>query len=80
MNDQSLSIPLAIFRQIKRVPKGRRRAIYDALQRTLVDEEFFQTYARKGRGSLFSVALPHGYRVIVYVGEDGKRELLRLVT
>ena len=79
MSDYSSSIPPVLFRQLKRVPKGRRRAIYEALQRTLEDDEFFRTYARKGRGKLFSVALPHGYRVIVYIGRDGKRQLLRLV-
>ncbi len=79
MRGQSHSIPPALFRQLKRVPKGRRRAIYEALQRTLANEEFFRIHARKGRGRLFSVALPHGYRVIVYVGKDGERELLRLV-
>ena len=79
MSIHNASIPPAIFRQLKRVPQSRRRAIYEALQRTLVDDEFFRTYARKGRGKLFSVALPHGYRVIVYVGKNGERELLRLV-
>ena len=77
--NQNYPIPPTIFRQLKRLPKGRRRAVYEALQRTLADDDFFQTYARKGRGRLFSVALPHGFRVIVYVGKDGKRALLRLV-
>ena len=79
MSGQSYFIPPAIFRQLKRVPKSRRWAIYEALQRTLADEEFFRAHARRGRGNLFSVALPHGYRVIVRLKEDGKRELIRLI-
>ena len=72
-------IPISVFRSLKRLPSHHRKDVYQAIQLALTDDRYFRQRARKGRGELFSVSLPHGVRAIFRVKKGGDREIVRLI-